>query len=213
MDQPISAIVGLGNPGSEHAGQRHNAGYWLVEALAAGYGGRFRPEGKFEGELAKIELGDKSLWLLKPTTFMNRSGRSVQAFASYYKLQPENLLIVHDDLDLPPGTARLKRGGGHGGHNGLRSLSQHLGADFCRLRLGIGHPGHKDQVLGYVLARPTGEQERQVVEAIERAVDALAVLITEGWEKATTLLHSSQVSKSIPSPLTGEGQDGGNDHG
>ncbi len=139
--QPPAAIVGLGNPGSEYAKTRHNAGYWLLDRFTSECGETMRSEAKFLGDVGQISLAGHSVRLLKPTSFMNESGQSVRRFIDFYKLDPERILVIHDDLDLPPGTARLKRGGGHGGHNGLRDVLARCGRDFLRLRIGIGHPG------------------------------------------------------------------------
>lgn len=186
----LRAIVGLGNPGPEHAGDRHNAGFWLLDALAKRERVQFHSERKFHGEFARLTVDGQDLLLLKPTTFMNRSGQSVQALMAFYKLVPDEVLIVHDELDLAPGTARLKRGGGHGGHNGLRSLHEHIGAEYARLRIGIGHPGHKDRVHDYVLGRPTAEQAKAMDDALARSLDMLPVLLADGWDKATQRLHT-----------------------
>jgi peptidyl-tRNA hydrolase, PTH1 family len=186
----LRAIVGLGNPGPEHAGDRHNAGFWLLDALAERERVQFHAERKFHGELARLTIGGQDLLLLKPMTFMNRSGQSVQALMAFYKLAAAELLIVHDELDLAPGTARLKRGGGHGGHNGLRSLHEHIGAEYARLRIGIGHPGHKDRVHDYVLGRPTAAQAKAMDDALARSLDMLPLLLADGWDKATQRLHT-----------------------
>jgi PTH1 family peptidyl-tRNA hydrolase len=186
----LRAVVGLGNPGAEYAHTRHNAGFWFAERLAEEGGATFRPEARFHGELAKIRFAGQELLLLKPMTFMNRSGQAVQALASYFKVEPEAILVAHDELDLPVGSARLKRGGGHGGHNGLRDIHAHLGEAYARLRIGIGHPGHKDRVLGYVLGRPTADEEAAIRDALTAAVDALRVAATESWDKATQRLHT-----------------------
>lgn len=190
MPAPIRALVGLGNPGPEYAGQRHNVGFWLADGLARAAGEDFREQRKLKAWEARIALAGEPLWLLKPATFMNRSGEAVQAFASFYKLTPADLLVVHDDLDLPPGTVRLKRGGGHGGHNGLRDITRAIGPDFARLRLGIGHPGDKNRVLGYVLAPPTREQVQAMAAGLERAVRGLEILLADGWDKAMQYLHT-----------------------
>ncbi|MGH8504932.1 MAG: aminoacyl-tRNA hydrolase [Stenotrophobium sp.] len=184
------AIVGLGNPGSEYARTRHNAGFWFVDQLAAAQRVAFRVESRFKGELARIRIGDAEVLLLKPATFMNLSGESVQKLAQFYKIVPGDILIAHDELDLPAGTVRLKLGGGHGGHNGLRSLHQHLGAEYRRLRIGIGHPGHKDQVLDYVLGRPSKADEPLIMDAIADAVAAVPLWLTQSWDKAVLQLHS-----------------------
>lgn len=188
--EPLQAIVGLGNPGADYRLTRHNAGFWFVDALASADGVSFKSQSRLHGELARTNLEGRELLLFKPGTFMNDSGRAVQALAAFYKLQPTQLLVVHDDLDLPPGVARLKRGGGHAGHNGLRSIHQHLGPDYLRLRLGIGHPGHRERVLGYVLGRPSTADAEAITDALARGRQALSLLLTEGWDRAAQQLHT-----------------------
>lgn len=187
----LRAIVGLGNPGAEYEQTRHNAGFWFVDLLAARGNASFRTESRFFGSLAKVRLGSDEVWLLKPATFMNASGKAVQALAQFHKIPPEQILIAHDELDLPAGTVRLKRGGGHGGHNGLRDIHRHLGEAYARLRIGIGHPGHKDQVLGYVLGRASRADQQLIDDSLARAADVTAALPVQGWEKATQALHSA----------------------
>lgn len=189
-DSPVKLIVGLGNPGSEHREDRHNAGYWFVDALARKYDGQFRPERKFSGEVARIELRGHDLRLLKPDTFMNRSGTAVQALSSFLKIAPGEILVAHDELDLPPGTVRLKRGGGTGGHNGLRDTINHIGPDFARLRIGIGHPGEASKVTSYVLRRPQQEEHDLIDKAIKDSVAAMGMLLGQGFERAMHKLHS-----------------------
>ena len=156
----LRVIVGLGNPGPEHLVTRHNAGFWFVDLLARRHGGEFRDYRKYSGETARISLSEQDIILLKPTTYMNRSGLSVRQLSDFYKIAPEEILVAHDELDLPVGTVRLKQGGGHGGHNGLRDTITHIGETFWRLRLGIGHPGNKADVIDYVLTRaPRAEEE------------------------------------------------------
>lgn len=184
------AIVGLGNPGADYARTRHNAGFWFVDQLAAEQRSVFRTESRFQGELARIRIGDADVLLLKPSTFMNLSGESVQKLAQFYKIAVGDILVAHDELDLPAGTARLKKGGGHGGHNGLRSLHQHLGAEYLRLRIGIGHPGHKDRVLDHVLNRPSKADEALIMDAIRDAATVVPVWLTQSWDKAVLQLHS-----------------------
>jgi peptidyl-tRNA hydrolase, PTH1 family len=186
----IRMIVGLGNPGSEYAQTRHNAGFWLVDLLAQRHGGRFRTERKFAAELASVGIQGAEVLLLKPQTFMNRSGGAVQAAASYLKIPVEQILVVHDDLDLPPGDARLKQGGGHGGHNGLRSMVSHLGPGFWRLRLGIGHPGNRAEVIDYVLQRASREDEVLIQEAVTDSADVIPILLGSGDQPAMHKLHS-----------------------
>lgn len=187
----LRAIVGLGNPGREHACTRHNAGFWFADRVAEEFGGGFRKEARFHGQLAEIALAGQRLWLLKPDTYMNRSGRAIQALAAFHKLQPAEILVAHDELDLPAGVARLKSGGGHGGHNGLRDVHAQIGADYRRLRIGIGHPGHKDQVLDYVLHRPGATDEKLIRQSIEAALQVLPVLAEKGWDRAVNQLHSA----------------------
>ena len=187
---PVQLVAGLGNPGPRYTETRHNAGFWFVDALARRHGGAFRPESKFAGETARIRLGDRELWLLKPQTYMNRSGRSVKLLSAFYKVPAEAILVVHDEIDLPPGDVRLKRGGGHGGHNGLRDIMSHLGGDFLRLRIGVGHPGHKDQVVDYVLQRPSRDDEAQIRQAIDRALDVMPETAAGELERAMHKLHS-----------------------
>jgi peptidyl-tRNA hydrolase, PTH1 family len=183
-------IAGLGNPGPEYAQTRHNAGFWTVDLLAERHGGRFRVERKFGAEMATIAIEGIEVLLLKPQTFMNRSGAPVQAAAAYLKVPVAQILVAHDELDLPPGEARLKEGGGHGGHNGLRSLIAHLGPDFWRLRLGIGHPGNRAEVIDYVLNRPSREDESLIREAVAAAADVLPILLASGEQAAMNKLHS-----------------------
>jgi len=184
-------VAGLGNPGAEHARTRHNAGFWLADALAREYGGTFRVESRFHGELAEITVAGQRLFLLKPSTFMNRSGRALQSLLAFHKLPAAQLLVMHDELDLPAGTVRLKVAGGHGGHNGLRDVHATIGPEYRRLRIGIGHPGHKDQVLDYVLHKPSAADEKLMRESIDAAVAALPLAL-EHWDKAVQQLHSRE---------------------
>ncbi len=191
MAEAIRCIVGLGNPGPKYAETRHNAGFWFLDEIARRHGLTFRNESRFSGELARLQLSGQQCWLLKPATFMNRSGRSIGALARFYRIGPEQLLVAHDELDLPPGTVRLKQGGGHGGHNGLRDTIAVLGSrDFHRLRIGIGHPGHRDQVVDYVLSRPRREEEILIRQAIDRAADQLQAILEGRFQQAMNLLHA-----------------------
>ncbi len=191
MSLPLRLIVGLGNPGRDYARTRHNAGFWFADALAAKHGGSFRAESKFRGELAQVRIETEALFLLKPSTYMNHSGEAVQALAAFHKIAPEQILIAHDELDLPVGAARLKVAGGHGGHNGLRSLHQHLGEAYLRLRLGVGHPGTKERVHDYLTEERTPAEEEKLIQAgIKAALEALPALVTGGIEQAMQLLHS-----------------------
>ena len=187
----LRLIVGLGNPGPEHARTRHNAGFWFIDALAEKLGARFGLESKLHGETAKVQLAGQNVWLLKPATFMNLSGRSVAAALRYWKIEPEECLIAHDELDLPPGSARLKFDGGHGGQNGLRDTMQHLGhGRFHRLRLGIGHPGHKDKVTPWVLGRPGKDDEASLLRAVEDAINVLPLAVEGEFNEAMKRLHT-----------------------
>jgi peptidyl-tRNA hydrolase, PTH1 family len=181
----IQAIIGLGNPGTQYAQTRHNVGFWFVDRLAEQQQATFKTESKFHGQLAKANC-----WLFKSNTYMNESGRAVNAFAQFYRLTPSQLLVIHDDLDLPVGTARLKTGGGHGGHNGLRDISQQIGNDFNRLRLGIGHPGNKNQVSNYVLKNPSADDQIAILQAIDQAFAVLPFLLNGDMAKAMNQLHT-----------------------
>ena len=187
----LRLIVGLGNPGAEHARTRHNAGFWFIDAFAASLGARFGLESKLHGETAKVHIGGATVWLLKPATYMNLSGRSVAAALRYWKIEPEECLIAHDELDLPPGTARIKFDGGHGGQNGLRDTIQHLDhSRFHRLRIGIGHPGHKDRVTPWVLGRPGRDDEAAMLRAIDEAIAVMPLAVAGDFNDAMKLLHT-----------------------
>ncbi|SFM68090.1 peptidyl-tRNA hydrolase [Ectothiorhodospira mobilis] len=186
----IRLIAGLGNPGPRYDRTRHNAGFWFVEALARRHGGHFKSERRFAGDVARVQLEGQEVWLLKPMSFMNHSGQPIRLLADFYKIPPEAILVVHDEIDLPPGAARLKRGGGHGGHNGLRHIMGHMGQDFLRLRLGVGHPGHRDEVVPFVLSRPPKAEEEAVTQAIERALDVVPEVVTGALQQAMNRLHS-----------------------
>lgn len=193
MASQIQLIVGLGNPGGEYESTRHNAGFWYVDAIAAKYGGVFSAQAKFKGEVCKLTVEGQSVWLLKPHTFMNRSGDAIRALADFYKLPLDALLIAHDELDLLPGTARLKQGGGHGGHNGLKSIIAHCGgSDFLRLRLGIGHPGQREQVANFVLHKPSLDELKLIEESIANALDVLPLMMKGDMAKAMNQLHSKR---------------------
>ncbi len=188
----IKLIAGLGNPGSEYRGTRHNAGADFVEALARDKACTLQEESKFFGYTGRINLAGHDLRLLIPTTFMNRSGKAVAAMAAFYKINPDEILVAHDELDIPVGTARFKRGGGHGGHNGLRDIVPALGnsKDFCRLRIGIGHPGHASKVTGHVLNRPSADDRERIDASIIEAIRALPLMLGGDLTRAMTQLHS-----------------------
>ncbi len=183
----VQLVVGLGNPGAGHVEDRHNVGFWLVDALAARLKTVMHGESRYKGEFGRAASG---LRLLKPATYMNLSGESVAPCATYFRIAPPNLLVVHDELDLPVGSVRLKRGGGHGGHNGLRSIEQMLGSnDYLRIRLGIGHPGVGRDVAGYVLSRPPAAEREAIAAAIVAVVDNFEIIITGGFNRAMNTLN------------------------
>ena len=188
----IRLIAGLGNPGAKYEQTRHNAGFWFVDEVARRYAGQFRAEVRFGSEVAGCHIDGQECRLQKPLEFMNRSGRPVAALAAFYRIPRPAILVVHDDLDLPPGTARLKQDGGHGGHNGLRDLIPSLGGnDFLRLRIGIGHPGHRDDVVGYVLKSAAREERAAIEAAIEAALGVLPGVVAGNIEAAMKALHTA----------------------
>ena len=188
----IKLIVGLGNPGKEYAGTRHNAGFWWVDELTRTHSASFKADSKFHGLLARATMHGHEVHLLKPQTFMNISGRAVGAVAQFYKIEPAQILVVHDELDLPPGSAKLKLGGGHGGHNGLKDIIAHLGTkEFWRLRVGIGHPGERNEVSNYVLNAPRKEEQVLIDEAMQRAQEVAPLIIDGKLEAAMLKLHSA----------------------
>ncbi len=192
MSNSIRIIAGLGNPEDRYERTLHNAGFWFVDALAEKYGGSFRYEKKFGADYCKINLHGQDVWLVKPQSYMNLSGGPIRGVIDYYRLKVSELLVAHDEIDLPPGTTRLKMGGGHGGHNGLRDIIQHCGAEFVRLRLGVGHPGDKSQVTNYVLKRGSADVERAIEDNIVEAMDVMPLLIEDGLNAATKALHTKE---------------------
>ena len=188
----IKLIVGLGNPGDKYKDTRHNAGEWLVERLAQRFNFSLKEESKFFGKTARAVINGQEIRFLVPTTFMNLSGKAVGALATFYRIQPEQILIAHDELDLPPGTVKIKLGGGHGGHNGLRDRIAQLSnnKNFYRLRVGIGHPGDKNLVSAYVLSKPSPTDLTLIDKALEEATDCVEVLLKDGINKATNRLNS-----------------------
>lgn len=188
----IRLIVGLGNPGAQYEATRHNAGFWWVDEFARSSGASFRPESKFHGLVARSTVHGHEVFLLKPQTFMNVSGRAVGAVAQFYKIEPASILVVHDELDLPPGSAKLKLGGGHGGHNGLKDIIAQVGTkDFWRLRIGIGHPGERGEVVNYVLHPPRKEEQVLIETAMQRAQDVAPLVVEGKLEAAMLKLHSN----------------------
>ena len=192
MSEPIKLIVGLGNPGREYEATRHNAGFWWMDELVRKHNASFKADSKFHGLVARAALHGHEVHLLKPQTFMNVSGRAVGALAQYHKIAPAQILVVHDELDLPPGSAKLKMGGGHGGHNGLKDIIAHLGTkEFWRLRLGVGHPGDRAEVVNYVLNAPRKEEQGSIEEAMRRALEVAPLIIEGKLEAAMLKLHSA----------------------
>ena len=195
----IKLIVGLGNPGAEYEATRHNAGFWFVDAVAREFKTALLPEKGFFGLAARCAVQGQTLWLLEPQTFMNLSGKSVAALARFYKIEPAEILVAHDELDVVPGQAKLKFGGGHGGHNGLRDIHAQLGtADYWRLRLGIGHPGVKSEVIYWVLKTPLADQRLAIEETIARSLKAVPALVAGEMEKATVLVHTHKPPRPKP---------------
>ncbi len=195
MDNGIRLIVGLGNVGAEYLRTRHNAGFWFVDAVAAKGGARFAQERKFHGEVARLRDGGRELWLLKPGTYMNRSGTAVVALALYYKILPTQILVAHDEVDMAPGTVKLKQGGGTAGHNGLKDIQAKLSTpDFWRLRLGVGHPrtlGLQQEVVDFVLHPPSRDDDTAIDQAMTRALDIVPSLLEGQFERAMMKLHST----------------------
>ncbi|MDD5393770.1 MAG: aminoacyl-tRNA hydrolase [Thiothrix sp.] len=190
MGTPIRLIAGLGNPGSQYDKTRHNAGFWFVDELARRFSGKFAAEKRFSGDVCKLQVGSQTVWLIKPMTFMNRSGLAVRQLSNFYQIPVEQILVAHDELDIPVGDARLKQAGGHGGHNGLRDLHAHLGANYWRLRLGVGHPGDRTQVVDYVLSRPSVDDEILIARAIDQAADQIELILQGEMQKAMNALHT-----------------------
>ncbi len=192
MSEFIRCIVGLGNPGQQYEHTRHNAGEWFVKAIAKDQGVALRPEKKFHGLYGKTIIDGHECHLLLPTTFMNLSGQAISALCQFFKILPEEVLVAHDELDLPPGIAKLKKGGGHGGHNGLRDTISKLGGnkEFYRLRIGIDHPGHKDRVLGHVLGKPSPQDQQHIEESIDNSLRIIPFLLAGDFPKAMQALHS-----------------------
>lgn len=203
----IRLIVGLGNPGSEYEATRHNAGFWWVDALADKLGARLVAERAYQGLVARVNRpGAEPVWLLEPMTYMNRSGVSVAALARFFKIPPVQILVVHDELDLPPGQAKLKLGGSAAGHNGLKDIQHMLGSpDFWRLRLGIGHPGDRAEVVHYVLKKPSADQREAIAQAIDRTLPAVDLMLAGAMDKALAQIHAKPPRPKPPRRLPAAG--------
>ncbi|HPU21074.1 MAG TPA: aminoacyl-tRNA hydrolase [Alicycliphilus sp.] len=195
----IKLFVGLGNPGPEYEATRHNAGFWWIDALARELKLTLVPERAYHGLMARTSIAGHSVWLLQPQTFMNLSGKSVAALARFFKIQPEEILVVHDELDLSPGQAKLKRGGSHAGHNGLRDIHAQLGSsDYWRLRIGIGHPGVKGEVIHWVLKKPAPDQRQLIEDSIAHSLKAYPTMLAGDMDKATLLVHTTKPPRPKP---------------
>jgi len=190
MTTHLTMIAGLGNPDERYARTLHNAGFWFVDELARRFNGYFKYEKRFDADICKVSIEGSDVWLTKPQSFMNLSGGPVRGLLDYYRLSAGQLLVAHDEIDLPPGTVRLKLGGGHGGHNGMRDVIQHCGRDFMRLRLGVGHPGHKDQVTNYVLKIASSDVESAILKNVDEAVSVMPLLVEKGMNAAMKKLHT-----------------------
>lgn len=187
---PLKLIVGLGNPGGDYARTRHNAGFWFVEELARRHAGALRREPKHDAELARVRIGDAEVWLMKPLSYMNRSGTPVASVANFYKIPPEEILVAYDELDFAPGTVRLRQGGGSAGHNGIGDVIAHIGEACWRLRIGVGQPGLPREGADFVLGRAPAEEEQLIRASILEAADAVPVILTEGAQRAMNRLHA-----------------------
>jgi len=195
----IKLLVGLGNPGSEYEDTRHNAGFWWIDAVARELKLSLVPERSYHGLMARTTVNGQTVWLLEPQTYMNLSGKSVSALARFFKIQPQEILVVHDELDIVPGEAKLKLGGSHAGHNGLRDIHAQLGtADYWRLRIGVGHPGTKSEVVSWVLKKPMAEHRQAIEDSITRSIKALPLLLAGDMEKAMVQIHTSKPPRPKP---------------
>ena len=192
MTTHLTIIAGLGNPEERYERTLHNAGFWFVGELARRENVQFQYEKRFDAEICRIKISGEDVWLVRPQSYMNLSGGPVRGMLDYYRLSVTQLLVAHDEIDLVPGDVRLKLGGGHGGHNGLRDMIQHCGKEFMRLRIGVGHPGHKDQVTGYVLKKASSEVESAMLGNIDEAADVMSILAESGLNAAMKKLHTKE---------------------
>jgi len=211
MAHMIKLFVGLGNPGAQYEATRHNAGFWFIDAVAHELGVVLRPERSYQGLVGRTNVQGQPVWLLQPQTYMNASGQSVAALARFYKIAPEHILVAHDELDIPPGQAKLKLGGGHAGHNGLRDIHAHLGTDaYWRLRIGIGHPGLKSEVTNWVLKQPSADDRTAIESCIARCLQALPELLAGQMDKAMMCIHTSKPPRpKPPRPMPAPSTQGG----
>jgi PTH1 family peptidyl-tRNA hydrolase len=198
----IKLFVGLGNPGPEYEATRHNAGFWWIDALARELKVGLTMDRAYHGTVARTTVGGQPVWLLQPQTFMNLSGKSVGALARFFKIQPQEILVAHDEMDVAPGEAKLKLGGSHAGHNGLRDIHAQLGSsDYWRLRIGVGHPGVKSEVVSWVLKKPSPDHRIAIAQTIDRSIKALPHLLAGEMDKATMLIHTSKPPRPKPPRL------------
>ena len=198
MSSMIKLFVGLGNPGAEYEATRHNAGFWWLDAAARELKVNLVPEKSYWGLAARTQLNGQAVWLLAPQTFMNLSGKSVGALAKFFKIQPEEILVAHDELDIEPGQVKLKKGGSHAGHNGLRDIHAQMGPDYWRLRIGVGHPGEKSEVIHWVLKKPSPDHRQAIEDSIARSIKALPQLLAGDMEKAMVQIHTSKPQRPKP---------------
>lgn len=195
----IKLFVGLGNPGPEYEATRHNAGFWWIDAMARELKATLVPDRSYYGLVARVNVQGQSVWLLEPQTFMNVSGKSVAALARFFKIQPEEILVAHDELDIVPGQVKLKRGGSHAGHNGLRDIHAQLGsADYWRLRIGVGHPGVKAEVVNWVLKKPSPDHRNLIEDSIVHSLKAYPAMLAGDMEKATLQVHTTKPPRPKP---------------
>lgn len=194
----IKLFVGLGNPGTEYEATRHNAGFWWLDAVARELKVNMVPEKSYWGLAGRTQVNGQTVWLLAPQTFMNLSGKSVGALAKFFKLKPEEILVAHDELDIEPGQVKLKKGGSHAGHNGLRDIHGQMGPDYWRLRIGVGHPGEKSEVVNWVLKKPSPDHRQAIEDSITRSVKALPQLLAGDMEKAMVQIHTSKPPRPKP---------------
>lgn len=192
MTNYLTMIAGLGNPEERYERTLHNAGFWFVDELARRAGASFKYEKRFDADVCKVDIAGRDVWLVKPQSYMNLSGGPVRGMLDYYRLKVNQLLVAHDEIDLPPGVVKLKDGGGHGGHNGLRDVIQHCGRDFLRLRLGVGHPGQKDKVTSYVLKKASSDIESAILRNVDDAADVMPLLVEDGLSAAMKKLHTKE---------------------
>ena len=214
----IKLFVGLGNPGAEYEATRHNAGFWWIQALSQDLKAPMVFDKSYFGQVARTSVNGQAVWLLAPQTFMNLSGKSVSALARFFKIKPEEVLVAHDELDIAPGQVKLKFGGGHAGHNGLRDIHAQLATgDYWRLRLGVGHPGNKDEVVDWVLRKPMAEHRAAIGDCIARSLKGIPALLAGDMDKATTMIHTSAPARAKPPrkppPAPAEGSQIGSDSG